>query len=95
MPVIGNAILETLELLISMNRTLDNNMITGLSVDIERSEKEFYMSPAICTVLVPYIGYNKVEEMVVITSYSIHYTKLYDSSPPSTDLPSNLKAMEL
>ncbi len=64
LPVIGNAILETLELLISMNRTLDNNMITGLSVDIERSEKEFYMSPAICTVLVPYIGYNKVEEMV-------------------------------
>lgn len=59
LPVIGFAIIESLNLLISCNKTLLNNLFTGLIINEEAGYKTLINSPAITTALSPYIGYNK------------------------------------
>ena len=59
LPVIGNALLESLKLLISCNETLNYNLIKGLKVNTEKSTNNLYKSAAISTTLSPFIGYNK------------------------------------
>ncbi len=58
-PVIGHAILESIELLLACNKTIADNLLKELSISEKISEKKLYRSPAITTALVPYIGYYK------------------------------------
>jgi aspartate ammonia-lyase len=64
-PVIGHAILESLELLISANSSLEEHLIAGLTINKETSLEKLLKSPAITTALIPYIGYNKATELAV------------------------------
>jgi aspartate ammonia-lyase len=62
-PEIGNAIIESLKLLIAVNKTLADNLFDGLTVNSEKAYKKLMNSPAITTALVPFIGYNKASEI--------------------------------
>lgn len=62
-PVIGNALIESIKLLNSACRTLANNLFAELMVDTKKSTQNLYENPAITTALVPVIGYNKATEL--------------------------------
>ncbi|MBI9054200.1 MAG: hypothetical protein JEY96_10320 [Bacteroidales bacterium] len=63
LPVIGNALLESIKLLIAANKTLKENLFNGIEIDNDRAEDRLYSSPAITTALSPYIGYNKAADL--------------------------------
>jgi len=63
LPVIGNALLESIKLLIAANKTLKENLFNGLEINNDVAEDRLYSSPAITTALSPYIGYNKAAEL--------------------------------
>jgi aspartate ammonia-lyase len=62
-PTIGHALLESLKLLNAANRTIKDNLITGLTVYSRIALERLYNSPSITTALSPYIGYNKASEL--------------------------------
>jgi len=59
LPSIGDAILESIELLIASNLTLTNNLFNDIQINTELSLKRLIASPSISTALLPYIGYEK------------------------------------
>jgi len=63
LPVIGCSLVESLKLLIAADRTLKTNLIEGLKINPTTGEEKLFRSPAITTVLVPLIGYNKASEL--------------------------------
>jgi len=63
LPVIGHALLESLKLLIACNKTLLENLFSGLLVNSEIAFENLLKSPSITTVLVPFIGYNSAAEL--------------------------------
>jgi aspartate ammonia-lyase len=63
LPVIGFTMIESVNLLAGINRTLTDNMIKGLSVYSQTALKRLYRSPAVTTALIHYIGYNKAADL--------------------------------
>jgi aspartate ammonia-lyase len=63
LPVIGGALLSSIQLLIASDNTLGENLIAGLKINESDSKRTFISSPSIVTVLLPYIGYNKASEL--------------------------------
>lgn len=63
LPSIGNAILDSLQLLISANKSMGQYMISGIHISRNISEDQLYHSPAVATALIPYIGYHKATEI--------------------------------
>jgi len=63
LPAIGNALIESIKLLIAANKTLKENLFAGLTVDNEKAEKRLFKSPAVTTALSPYVGYHKAAEL--------------------------------
>ena len=63
LPTIGHALIESIKLLIAANKTLKENLFSGLTVDNEKAEKRLFKSPAITTALSPYIGYHTAAEL--------------------------------
>jgi aspartate ammonia-lyase len=63
LPEIGCAMLESLRLMISMNRTMRNHMLEGLEVDEEEARNKLYMSASVTTALSPLIGYHRAAEL--------------------------------
>jgi aspartate ammonia-lyase len=63
LPLIGNAFIESLKLLIACNHTLCENLLNDLKIKTEIAELKVYQSPSITTALLPYIGYNKASEI--------------------------------
>ncbi len=59
LPVIGCAVIESLNLLISANLTAENNLIEGLIINESSGTWSLLHSPAITTALIPYIGYHQ------------------------------------
>jgi len=59
LPIIGHALLESLKLLIASDKTIADNLITGLTIDSGTSAARLFKSPAITTALSPLIGYQK------------------------------------
>ncbi|MFW6019637.1 MAG: lyase family protein, partial [Bacteroidales bacterium] len=58
LPTIGNAIIESLELLIAADRSITQNMLSGIKINAQKAKEELYKSPAVTTVLLPYTGYH-------------------------------------
>ena len=65
-PVIGNALIESIKLLNSACRSLADNLVEGLKVNTEKSLQNLYKNPAITTALLPAIGFNKAAELAKI-----------------------------
>ena len=63
LPVIGCTMIESVNLLAGINRTLTNNMIKGLSVYSQTALNRLYRSPAVTTALIHYTGYNKAADL--------------------------------
>lgn len=62
-PLIGHSLLESLKLLIAANKTLNENLFSGLIVNEKTAHDNLYKSPSITTALIPFIGYNKASEL--------------------------------
>ncbi len=58
LPIIGNALLESIKLLIAADETLKENLFSGIEINNDTAENKLKHSPAITTALSPYIGYN-------------------------------------
>jgi aspartate ammonia-lyase len=63
LPVIGYAIIESLNLLISSCKTAEDNLINGLIINDNTGYYSLLHSPALTTALVPHIGYNMASEL--------------------------------
>jgi len=63
LPVIGYAIIESINLLISCDSSLLNNLFEGLSVNEATGYNALILSPSVTTALTPHIGYHKAAEI--------------------------------
>jgi aspartate ammonia-lyase len=63
LPAIGHAMIESLELLIAADKTLRENLFSGLKVNVNVARNKLYRSPSVATALVPYTGYHKAGEL--------------------------------
>jgi aspartate ammonia-lyase len=66
LPIIGAAIIESLNLLISSDQTLLNNLFNGLEFNESAGYEALIYSPVITTALIPHIGYNKASEIAAL-----------------------------
>ena len=66
LPVIGSSVIESINLLISCNMTLLNNLFTGLVINESAGYEAVINSPSVTTALSPYIGYHKAAELAEI-----------------------------
>lgn len=62
-PLIGHAMLESIDLLINANRSIRENMLNGILIHTETSLEEVYRNPSVTTALLPLIGYHKASEL--------------------------------
>jgi aspartate ammonia-lyase len=65
-PVIGCAVIESINLLISCNFSLLNNVFDGLAINEASGYKALINSPSVSTALSPYIGYHKAAEVALL-----------------------------
>jgi aspartate ammonia-lyase len=65
-PVIGHAIIESLKLLIGMNNTFCQNLISKIKINEKHALNILFSSPSITTALNPFIGYHKASELSVL-----------------------------
>lgn len=70
MPLLAHTLLESLTLLVNATKGLTRDCIPGITADMERSLSHVEQSNALATVLVPALGYTKVEELVTAAKAS-------------------------
>jgi aspartate ammonia-lyase len=63
LPVMGTAIIESLNLLISSDKTILNNLYNGLIINETGGLEALIKNPSIATALIPNIGYHKASEI--------------------------------
>jgi aspartate ammonia-lyase len=63
LPSIGCAVIESINLLISSNLTLLNNLFSGLTINESAGYETVINNPSITTALSPHIGYHKAAEL--------------------------------
>jgi aspartate ammonia-lyase len=63
LPEIGCAMLESLKLMIAMNRTMNEKLLLGLEVNEEVAREKLFISPSVTTALSPLIGYNRAADI--------------------------------
>ncbi len=63
LPTIGHALLESVKLLISCNRTLKDNLLTGLEFKKLPDHESVLLNPSVTTALSPYIGYHNAAKL--------------------------------
>ena len=63
LPVIGYAVIESINLLISCNSSLLQNLFEGLTVNETTGYNALINSPSVTTALSPHIGYHKAAEI--------------------------------
>jgi aspartate ammonia-lyase len=63
LPVIGHAVIESINLLIACDTSLLQNMFDGLEVNTASGYRALINSPSLTTALTPHIGYHKAAEI--------------------------------
>jgi aspartate ammonia-lyase len=63
LPIIGNALLESLKLLIAANISFNEYLLKGIHIIKESSYESVLNSPTIATALIPYIGYKEANKL--------------------------------
>jgi aspartate ammonia-lyase len=63
LPAIGISLIESLNLLIASNKTLLENLFSGLEINEPAGYQSLMRSSSITTALTPYIGYHKAAEL--------------------------------
>ena len=64
-PIIGHSIIDSLKLLIAANKTLKENLFSGLTINKNVALNKLYKSPSITTALNPFIGYHKASKLAI------------------------------
>lgn len=78
LPTIGNALLESIKLLVAACRSMSDNLLVDLKVNIEKSTQNVYKNPAIATALLPLIGFNKATE--IATTMRVENCDVYEAN---------------
>jgi aspartate ammonia-lyase len=63
LPVIGAAIIESLKLLISADKTLLDNLFSGILINEQAGYRSLISSPSVTTALIPHLGYKRAGEL--------------------------------
>ena len=63
LPVIGHAMIDSLNLLINAGSSLQQNLLTGFRLDAGKALENLLNSPSISTALIPHTGYEKAAEL--------------------------------
>ncbi|TVQ13137.1 MAG: aspartate ammonia-lyase [Bacteroidetes bacterium] len=63
LPVIGNALLESIHLLVRADESMLKHLITGMKVESHTAYEKLLKSPSISTALLPLVGYEKASEI--------------------------------
>jgi aspartate ammonia-lyase len=63
LPLIGYAVIESINLLISSCKTAEDNLITGLIVNDSTGYYSLFHSPSVTTALTPHIGYHRAAQL--------------------------------
>ncbi|MGQ1787037.1 MULTISPECIES: lyase family protein [unclassified Saccharicrinis] len=63
LPTVGHALLESIKLLISCNKTIKDNLLDGLQFKKVPDEESILLNPSVTTALSPYIGYHKAAKL--------------------------------
>jgi aspartate ammonia-lyase len=66
LPIIGAAMIESLNLMISSDKTLLNNLFNGLEFNESAGYESLISSPSITTALIPWTGYNKASGLAAL-----------------------------
>jgi aspartate ammonia-lyase len=66
LPVIGDALLDSIKILISVNESITNYLLKGIQIDNSESYQNVIKNPAITTAIIPYIGYKKASELATL-----------------------------
>jgi len=66
LPVIGCALIESINLLTACNETLLKNLFTGLKINASEGYESLLKSPSVTTALTPYIGYHKASDLAML-----------------------------
>jgi len=66
LPVIGCALIESINLLTACNETLLKNLFTGLKINASAGYESLLKSPSVTTALTPYIGYHKASDLAML-----------------------------
>lgn len=64
-PLIGYTIINSLNLLISANKSLAENCLKRLTINEDISQEQLWQSSSITTALIPYLGYHKATEIAI------------------------------
>jgi len=59
LPTIGHALIESIKFLIAADKTVADNLVSGLTIIAGTGASRLFKSPAITTALSPLIGYRK------------------------------------
>lgn len=59
LPLIGHALIESLKLLISVDKTMLDNLFHGMTINSQTANENLFRNPAVVTALTPFIGYHK------------------------------------
>lgn len=62
-PAIGHAMLESIKLLIAAGKSLKENLVDSLTVEVTAALNQTLQSPSITTALIPYVGYEKATDI--------------------------------
>jgi aspartate ammonia-lyase len=65
LPIIGYSVIESIKLLISCNKTIFDNLFTGMRIEAE-GYRRLVKSPAITTALTPHLGYHKASKLATL-----------------------------
>ncbi|MBF0207380.1 MAG: aspartate ammonia-lyase [Oligoflexia bacterium] len=63
LPIIGHTMIESIKLLIAANKTLNQNMIQDLNINLNIRSEESKKKPSISTALIPYIGHKQAAKV--------------------------------
>jgi aspartate ammonia-lyase len=65
LPTIGHAMIESLKLLIAANNSIKHNLVEGIVINEGKAIENLLKSPSVVTALLPYIGYQKAEQLAI------------------------------
>jgi aspartate ammonia-lyase len=66
LPMIGCSVIESINLLISCNKTFLENLFSGLEINESAGYNSLIKCPSLTTALTPYIGYQKASDLAIL-----------------------------
>lgn len=78
LPAIGDALLNSIEMLTHANNSLQKNLLENIMVNEQAAYKELISTPTITTALIPFIGYHKAEK--IAKEMQVHELTIFEAN---------------